>query len=96
MNPVILALLVALVGIVPTAIYAAVTFAAAVVIGWLLGRLGYERYVRDVMVEGWPRATPSASGERFPSRSASFGRSSPTFSSVRASGRSSTGSSPGT
>ena len=33
LNPVILALLVALVGIVPTAIYAALTFTAAVVIG---------------------------------------------------------------
>ena len=43
LNPVILALLVALVGIVPTAIYAALTFTAAVVIGWLLGRLGYAR-----------------------------------------------------
>ncbi len=54
LNPVILALLIALVGVVPTAIYAAVTFAAAVVIGWLLGQLGYERYVKDVMVEGRP------------------------------------------
>lgn len=54
LNPVILALLVALVGIVPTAIYAALTFTAAVVIGWLLGRLGYARYVKDVMVEGRP------------------------------------------
>lgn len=54
LNPVILALLVALVGVVPTAIYAAFTFTAAVVLGWLLGRFGYERYVRDVMVEGRP------------------------------------------
>ncbi|MCC7555047.1 MAG: permease [Methanoculleus marisnigri] len=54
LNPVILALLVALVGIVPTAIYAALTFTAAIVIGWLLGRLGYARYVKDVMVEGRP------------------------------------------
>ena len=54
LNPVILALLVALVGVVPTAIYAALTFTAAVVIGWLLGRLGYARYVKDVMVEGRP------------------------------------------
>ncbi|MCM2465122.1 permease [Methanoculleus oceani] len=62
LNPVILALLVALVGVVPTAIYAAVTFAAAVVIGWLLGRLGYERYVRDVMVEGRPEPCDCAAG----------------------------------
>ena len=54
LNPVILALLVALVGVVPTAIYAALTFTAAVVLGALLGRLGYARYVKDVMVEGRP------------------------------------------
>ncbi|KUK60518.1 MAG: Permease [Methanoculleus marisnigri] len=62
LNPVILALLVALVGVVPTAIYAAVTFPAAVVIGWLLGRLGYERYVKDVMVEGRPEPCDCAAG----------------------------------
>lgn len=54
LNPVILALLVALVGIVPTAVYAALTFTAAVVLGALLGRFGYARYVKDVMVEGRP------------------------------------------
>lgn len=54
LNPVILSLLVALIGVVPTAVYAAVTFTAAVGIGWLLGRLGYERYVKDVVVEGRP------------------------------------------
>jgi uncharacterized membrane protein YraQ (UPF0718 family) len=51
LNPVILSLLVAMVGVVPTAVYAAITFLAAVGIGALLGRLGYERYVKDVMVE---------------------------------------------
>jgi hypothetical protein len=54
LNPVILSLLVALIGVVPTAVYATVTFTAAVGIGWLLGRLGYERYVKDVVVEGRP------------------------------------------
>ncbi|RXE55710.1 permease [Methanoculleus taiwanensis] len=54
LNPVILTLLAALVGIVPTAIYAGITFVAAVGIGALLGRLGYERYVRDVTVAGRP------------------------------------------
>ena len=54
LNPIILSLLVALIGVVPTAVYAAVTFTAAVGIGWLLGRLGYGRYVKDVMVEGRP------------------------------------------
>ncbi|MFY1644974.1 permease, partial [Methanoculleus bourgensis] len=52
LNPIILSLLVALIGVVPTAVYAAVTFTAAVGIGWLLGRLGYGRYVKDVMIEG--------------------------------------------
>ena len=51
LNPVILSLLAALVGIVPTAVYAGITFLAAAGIGALLGRLGYERYVKDVMVE---------------------------------------------
>lgn len=54
LNPIIISLLVALIGVVPTAVYAAVTFTAAVGIGWLLGRLGYGRYVKDVMVEGRP------------------------------------------
>jgi uncharacterized membrane protein YraQ (UPF0718 family) len=52
LNPVILSLLVALVGPVPTAIYAAITFVAAAAIGAVLGRMGYERYVRNVTVEG--------------------------------------------
>ncbi len=52
LNPVILSLLAALVGPVPTAVYAAITFAAAAVIGAVLGRLGYERYVKNVTLEG--------------------------------------------
>ncbi|MDD4254808.1 MAG: permease [Methanofollis sp.] len=51
LNPVILSLLVALVGVVPTAVYAAITFLAAVGLGALLGQLGYGRHVKDVMVE---------------------------------------------
>ena len=54
LNPIILSLLVALIGVVPTAVYAAVTFTAAAGIGWLLGRLGYGRFVKDVIVEGRP------------------------------------------
>ena len=54
LNLIIISLLVALIGVVPTAVYAAVTFTAAAGIGWLLGRLGYGRYVKDVMVEGRP------------------------------------------
>jgi len=52
LNPVILALLTALIGVVPTAVYAVITFAAAVIIGALLGKLGYARYVKDVTIEG--------------------------------------------
>jgi uncharacterized membrane protein YraQ (UPF0718 family) len=52
LNPIILSLLVALVGPVQTAIYAAITFVAAAAIGAVLGRIGYERYVRNVTVEG--------------------------------------------
>lgn len=51
LNPVILSLLVALVGVVPTAVYAAITFLAAAGLGAFLGRRGYGRYVKDVMVE---------------------------------------------
>ncbi len=54
LNPVILSLLAALVGIVPTAVYAGITFAAAAGIGALLGRLGYERYVKDVTIAARP------------------------------------------
>jgi len=61
LNPVILALLLALVGVVPTVIYAAVTFTSAVVIGLLLERFGYGRYVKDVMVEGRPEPCDCAS-----------------------------------
>jgi len=62
LNPVILSLLVALVGVVPTAVYAAITFAAAVVVGALLGKLGYGRYVKDVMVEGRPESCDCNAG----------------------------------
>jgi len=62
LNPVILSLLVALIGVVPTAVYATVTFTAAAGIGWLLGRLGYERYVKDVVVEGRPEPCDCARG----------------------------------
>jgi uncharacterized membrane protein YraQ (UPF0718 family) len=52
LNPVILSLLAALVGPVPTAIYAAITFAAAAAIGAVLGRARYDRYVKNVTLEG--------------------------------------------
>ena len=61
LSPVILALLLALVGVVPTVIYCAVTFTSAVIIGLLLERFGYGSYVKDVMVEGRPEPCDCAS-----------------------------------
>lgn len=51
LNPVIIFLLLALIGPAMTILYAVVTFAAILVIATLLGRLGYERYVKEVTVE---------------------------------------------
>jgi uncharacterized membrane protein YraQ (UPF0718 family) len=52
LNPVIIFLLLALIGPAMTILYTAVTFAAILVIATLLGRLGYEQYVKEVTVEG--------------------------------------------
>ncbi|NYT06102.1 MAG: permease [Methanomicrobiales archaeon] len=70
LNPVILSLLAALIGPVPTAFYAVITFAAAVVIGAVLGRLGYERYVKNVTLEGGNRRCdcPPENGATFRER----------------------------
>lgn len=51
LNPVIFFLLLALFGIVPTLIYAAITFSIAVISGILLERAGYARYVKPVTLE---------------------------------------------
>jgi hypothetical protein len=51
LNPVIIFLLLALFGIVPTLIYAAITFSIAVISGILLERAGYARYVKPVTLE---------------------------------------------
>ncbi len=56
LNPVILSLLAALIGPVPTAMYAVITFCAALVLATLLGRLGFARYVKEVTVEGMAAA----------------------------------------
>ncbi|EJG08138.1 Protein of unknown function DUF318, transmembrane [Methanofollis liminatans DSM 4140] len=56
LNPVILSLLAALIGPVPTAMYAIITFCAALVLATLLGRLGFARYVKEVTVEGMASA----------------------------------------
>ncbi|MDO9540377.1 MAG: permease [Methanocalculus sp.] len=52
LNPVILILLAALIGPVPTAIYAIITFVIAVLLATILGKLGYESDLKEVMIEG--------------------------------------------
>ena len=51
LNPVIVFLLLALFGIVPTLIYVTITFSIAVISGILLERAGYARYVKAVTLE---------------------------------------------
>ncbi|HII97983.1 MAG TPA: permease [Methanoregula sp.] len=51
LNPVIVLLLLALFGIIPTLIYIAITFTIAVISGILLQRAGYARYVKAVTLE---------------------------------------------
>jgi len=51
LNPVIVLLLLALFGIVPTLVYIAITFTIAVISGILLQRAGYARYVKAVTLE---------------------------------------------
>jgi uncharacterized membrane protein YraQ (UPF0718 family) len=60
LNPVILSLLAALIGPVPTAMYAVITFCAALVLATLLGRFGFARYVKEVTVEGMAAAPACA------------------------------------
>ena len=66
LNPVIIFLFLALIGPVMTILYAAVTFAAIIVIASILGSLGYERYVKEVTIEGM-KAQPvcDCNGESF-------------------------------
>lgn len=51
LNPVIFFLILALFGVVPTLIYAAITFSIAVISGILLERFGYARFVKAVTLE---------------------------------------------
>jgi len=51
LNPIIFFLLLALFGIVPTLIYAVITFSIAVISGILIERAGYARYVKVVALE---------------------------------------------
>lgn len=52
LNPAILALLLVFFGPVPTAVYAVLAFAFAVVAGLVLDALGFSRYVKNVTIQG--------------------------------------------
>lgn len=52
LNPVILAMMLVIFGPQVTGVYAGLMFVGAVVIGLVLEKAGYRRYVKDVVVEG--------------------------------------------
>ncbi|MFC1876029.1 permease [Thermodesulfobacteriota bacterium] len=52
LNPIVLSMLIALLGIKAGVIYAAVTFIAAVAFGSMLEKLGFSKQVKNVMVRG--------------------------------------------
>lgn len=52
LNPVIIGLLLALLGLNITIMYAAIAFATSVTAGLVLDRMGFEKYVKDVTVVG--------------------------------------------
>jgi len=68
LNPVILTLLAALIGPVPTALYAVITFCAALMLATLLARLGFARYVKEVTVEGMAAPACGCEGGTFAER----------------------------
>ena len=59
LNPVILAMMLVIFGPQITVVYAVLMFTAAVVIGLVLERLGFKKYVKPVAVEGMTEATGS-------------------------------------
>ncbi len=52
LNPIVLSMMVALMGIKAGVIYAAVSFAAAVLFGLILEKFGFAKYVKNVIVTG--------------------------------------------
>jgi len=52
LNPVILAMMTALLGLKAAGIYAVMTFGAAILFGVILERFGFSRYVKNVRVTG--------------------------------------------
>ena len=59
LNPVILAMMLVIFGPQITVVYAVLMFTAAVVIGLVLERLGFKKYIKPVAVEGMTEATGS-------------------------------------
>ncbi|ABN06991.1 permease [Methanocorpusculum labreanum Z] len=59
LNPVILAMMLVVFGPEITVVYAVMMFTAAVLIGLVLERLGFKKYVKPVAVEGMTEATGS-------------------------------------
>jgi uncharacterized membrane protein YraQ (UPF0718 family) len=55
LNPIVLTMMVALLGIKAGIIYAAVSFCAAVLFGLILEKLGFARQVKNVIVTGGPQ-----------------------------------------
>jgi len=52
LNPIVLTMMAALLGIKAAAIYAVVTFSAAVLFGLILSRFGFAQYVKNVRITG--------------------------------------------
>ncbi len=52
LNPAIIALLLTFFGITPTIVYTIITFVFAVAVGLLLDKLGFEKYVKKVKIQG--------------------------------------------
>ena len=52
LNPAIIALLLTFFGITPTIVYTIITFVFAVAVGLLLDKLGFEKYVKNVKIQG--------------------------------------------
>jgi uncharacterized membrane protein YraQ (UPF0718 family) len=64
LNPVVMTMLLALFGLRSAAIYAGVTFLAAVAFGIALERLDFSKYVKSVRVSGGKTEAPAAEGFR--------------------------------
>lgn len=57
LNPAVIALLLTFFGPVPTVVYTVITFSFAVVMGLLLDKLGFEKYIKKVRIQGGAQNT---------------------------------------